>query len=144
MKAVRNLQMIVRGFSPKIRDQYSRSSPEEYQSGSQYFLSFSFLLVFWVLELGSEVAGQMDTAWNTSRNIVIFPIQITANFNADSCEAPILKEVDNDYHMVRFNGSFMKENVFRLPGGPESRVDAAWESLGIDCKHARSSLLKTY
>ncbi|KAH9215776.1 hypothetical protein DL95DRAFT_388397 [Leptodontidium sp. 2 PMI_412] len=46
--------------------------------------------------------------------------------------SPILKEVDNNYHMVRFNGSFMKENVFRLPGGPDSEVDAAWESLGID------------
>ncbi|CZT50263.1 uncharacterized protein RSE6_11209 [Rhynchosporium secalis] len=46
--------------------------------------------------------------------------------------SPILKEVDNNYHMVRFNGSFMKENDFRLIGGPDSKVDAAWESLGID------------
>ncbi|CZT11665.1 uncharacterized protein RAG0_15749 [Rhynchosporium agropyri] len=46
--------------------------------------------------------------------------------------SPILKEVDNNYHMVRFNGSFMKENDFRLVGGPDSKVDAAWESLGID------------
>ncbi|QSZ36262.1 hypothetical protein DSL72_007388 [Monilinia vaccinii-corymbosi] len=29
-----------------------------------------------------------------------------------------------------FNGSFMKENVFRLKAGPE--VDEAWASLGVD------------
>ncbi len=46
-------------------------------------------------------------------------------------EAPILKDVDNSYHSVRFNGSFMKENVFRQIAGPE--VDAAWESVGVNC-----------
>ncbi|KAI6712442.1 hypothetical protein JHW43_005069 [Diplocarpon mali] len=44
--------------------------------------------------------------------------------------SPILSEVDRSYHTVRFNGSFMKENVFRQGAGPE--VDAAWESLGIN------------
>jgi len=44
--------------------------------------------------------------------------------------SPILKEVDTSLHNVYFNGSFMKENAFRLNAGPE--VDAAWESLGID------------
>ncbi|KAI9049225.1 hypothetical protein LZ554_007072 [Drepanopeziza brunnea f. sp. 'monogermtubi'] len=44
--------------------------------------------------------------------------------------SPIISEVDNSYHSVRFNGSFMKENAFRLGAGPE--VDAAWESLGIN------------
>jgi hypothetical protein len=33
---------------------------------------------------------------------------------------------------VRFNGSFKKENVFRLEAGPE--VDAAWKAIGSDCK----------
>jgi hypothetical protein len=46
--------------------------------------------------------------------------------------APIQKEVDNAYHMVRYNGSFMHENVFRKEGGLE--VDEAWASLGIDCE----------
>lgn len=46
--------------------------------------------------------------------------------------SPVQVEVDNSYHMVRFNGSLMKENIFRGPAGPET--DAAWESLGVNCK----------
>jgi hypothetical protein len=46
--------------------------------------------------------------------------------------APILKEVDNSYHTVRFNGSLLKENVFRQEAGPE--VDAAWASIGVHCE----------
>jgi hypothetical protein len=45
--------------------------------------------------------------------------------------APILKEVDNSYHAVRFNGSLLKENIFRQEAGPE--VDAAWASIGVNC-----------
>jgi hypothetical protein len=46
--------------------------------------------------------------------------------------APILKDVDNSYHTVRFNGSLLKENVFRQEAGPE--VDAAWASIGVNCQ----------
>ena len=46
--------------------------------------------------------------------------------------SPILSEVDTSIHVVRFNGSLMKENVFRQVASPE--VDAAWESLGVNCK----------
>ena len=35
-----------------------------------------------------------------------------------------------------FNGSFMKENIYRQAGSPE--VDAAWQALGIDCKLLKS------
>ena len=35
------------------------------------------------------------------------------------------------YHEQPFNGSFLKENIFRKDPGPE--VDAAWASLGTDC-----------
>lgn len=45
--------------------------------------------------------------------------------------APVLKEVDTSLHTVTFNGSLLKDNVFRLRAGPE--VDAAWESLGVNC-----------
>jgi hypothetical protein len=45
--------------------------------------------------------------------------------------APILKEVNNSYHAVRFNGSLLKENIFRQEAGPE--VDAAWASIGVNC-----------
>lgn len=43
--------------------------------------------------------------------------------------SPLL-EVDNSYHSTYFNGSLMKQNVFRLPAGQE--VDEAWESLGVN------------
>ena len=44
----------------------------------------------------------------------------------------MLNEVDTSMRTVRFNGSFKKENVFRLEAGPE--VDAAWKAIGSDCK----------
>ncbi|KAN0103283.1 protein of unknown function (DUF3328) domain containing protein [Hyaloscypha variabilis] len=44
--------------------------------------------------------------------------------------SPILKEVDNSYHTVHFEGSFLHENIYRQTGSPE--VDAAWEALGIN------------
>ncbi|KAH7393363.1 hypothetical protein BKA64DRAFT_644116 [Cadophora sp. MPI-SDFR-AT-0126] len=65
-------------------------------------------------------------AWIGSRWTNVYCLEHVQKYS------PILNEVDNDYHMVRFNGSFMKESVFRLPGGPDSGVDAAWESLGVD------------
>jgi hypothetical protein len=45
--------------------------------------------------------------------------------------APIVKDVGVTYSPVRFQGSLLKSNVFRLDAGPE--VDAAWKSLGADC-----------
>lgn len=49
--------------------------------------------------------------------------------------APIQRDVNNNYHEVLFNGSFMKQNAFRLQAGPE--VDAAWDSLGINYRSIR-------
>jgi hypothetical protein len=46
--------------------------------------------------------------------------------------APVVRDVDMSYRMVRFNGSLLKENVFRQNAGPE--VDAAWTALGVDCE----------
>lgn len=40
--------------------------------------------------------------------------------------------MDTSLHTVVFNGSLLKENVFRQDAGPE--VDAAWASLGVGCK----------
>ncbi|KAL5118838.1 hypothetical protein ACEQ8H_003160 [Pleosporales sp. CAS-2024a] len=50
-------------------------------------------------------------------------------------QAPIIKDVGVNYSLVRFQGSLMKSNVFRLDAGPE--VDAAWKSLGADYNPAR-------
>lgn len=57
--------------------------------------------------------------------------------------APVVKEAGVTYSPVRFNGTFMREDVYRQPGSPE--VDAAWEALGVDCKKspARSVRLLT-
>lgn len=33
--------------------------------------------------------------------------------------------------VIKFNGSFIHENVFRGDAGPE--VDTAWEAVGFDC-----------
>ena len=52
--------------------------------------------------------------------------------------APLLKDVDISYQETRFNGSFMKQNVFRQEAGPD--VDAAWASLGVDCEAQHYSL----
>ncbi|KAF2443712.1 hypothetical protein P171DRAFT_455564 [Karstenula rhodostoma CBS 690.94] len=44
--------------------------------------------------------------------------------------SPLIKEVEPKWHDVRFNGTFLHENVYRQGAGPE--VDAAWEALGVD------------
>jgi hypothetical protein len=46
--------------------------------------------------------------------------------------APIIEDVAISYQKVWYNGSFLKANIFRQDAGPE--VDAAWKSLGADCK----------
>jgi hypothetical protein len=46
--------------------------------------------------------------------------------------APVLKHVKIRYEDKKFNGSFMDVDVFRQRGSPE--VDAAWESLGVNCE----------
>lgn len=45
--------------------------------------------------------------------------------------ATVMREVRIQYTLEGFNGSLLKENVFRQDAGPE--VDAAWESLGVNC-----------
>ena len=52
--------------------------------------------------------------------------------------SPVTKDVPIEYSEQRFNGSLLKQNIFRQYASPE--VDAAWESLGVNCKterHAR-------
>ncbi|KAF2006138.1 hypothetical protein P154DRAFT_422717 [Amniculicola lignicola CBS 123094] len=44
--------------------------------------------------------------------------------------SPVVRDVEPDWHTVQFNGSFLKQNIYRQPAGPE--VDAAWSALGID------------
>ncbi|THC88338.1 hypothetical protein EYZ11_012217 [Aspergillus tanneri] len=46
-----------------------------------------------------------------------------------------MKDQDITYHIQQFNGSFLKENIFRGNASPE--VDAAWESLGVEYRPLR-------
>jgi hypothetical protein len=48
--------------------------------------------------------------------------------------SPVTHDLDIQYHVQHFNGSLLKENVYRQPASPE--VDAAWEALGVNCKHS--------
>lgn len=59
-------------------------------------------------------------------------LQVDQDSSAEDRAAPITRDLDIAYHDVRFNGSLLKENVFRHPAGKE--VDAAWASLGVHCK----------
>ncbi len=49
--------------------------------------------------------------------------------------APLTKDIGLNYETVVFNGSLLKENVFRQDAGTE--VDAAWVSLGVDCEYSQ-------
>ncbi|ODA76826.1 hypothetical protein RJ55_07342 [Drechmeria coniospora] len=44
--------------------------------------------------------------------------------------SPLLKDVPIRYEAQLFNGSFMKENIYRQVGSPE--VDKAWDDLGVN------------
>jgi hypothetical protein len=46
--------------------------------------------------------------------------------------APLLDNMDVSYHVEKFDGRFVNENIYRQVGSPE--VDAAWEALGVGCK----------
>jgi hypothetical protein len=46
--------------------------------------------------------------------------------------ALVTSNVDITFQPQRFNGSLLKENIYRQDASPE--VDAAWEALGANCK----------
>ncbi|KAF8865817.1 hypothetical protein BDZ45DRAFT_375658 [Acephala macrosclerotiorum] len=91
----------------------------------------------WIFIVGSPIISLLLIgfgAWLGSHS--------TYNFNAKCLEhaqkwSPIQRDVNNNYHEVLFNGSFMKQNAFRLEASPE--VDAAWDSLGINYRSIRIS-----
>lgn len=60
-------------------------------------------------------------------------------FDQTSMPSPLTRDLDITYHIQQFNGSLMKENVYRQPGSPE--VDAAWEALGVNCMVQNKTLL---
>lgn len=68
--------------------------------------------------------------------IVAF-VAVVTSFGSSSCAkpnsqpSPVTQDLILDYHEQWFNGSLLKENVYRLPASPE--VDVAWEALGVNC-----------
>ncbi|RII24742.1 hypothetical protein CUC08_Gglean011754 [Alternaria sp. MG1] len=44
--------------------------------------------------------------------------------------SPVVRDVQPNWHTQLFNGSFLHQNAFRQPAGPE--VDAAWDALGVN------------
>lgn len=53
-------------------------------------------------------------------------------FKHTSKTSPIQNVIEVSWHEVEFNGSLLKENVYRQDAGPE--VDSAWEKLGVNCE----------
>lgn len=53
-------------------------------------------------------------------------------FKHTSKSSPLQDDIEVSWHEVVFNGSLLKENVYRQDAGPE--VDSAWEELGINCE----------
>ena len=51
--------------------------------------------------------------------------------------APVANAVEIKYKMVRYNGSFLHETIYRRDASPE--VDLAWEALGVDYRPLRVS-----
>ncbi|OJK01993.1 hypothetical protein ASPACDRAFT_114478 [Aspergillus aculeatus ATCC 16872] len=49
--------------------------------------------------------------------------------------SPVIGQVGLRYHQQPFNGSLLKQNIFRQDASPE--VDAAWESLGANFRAIR-------
>ncbi|KEF63821.1 uncharacterized protein A1O9_01799 [Exophiala aquamarina CBS 119918] len=47
-----------------------------------------------------------------------------------SQNTPLLNQIDLSYNVIRFDGSFLKENIYRQQGRPD--VDEAWEALGVN------------
>ena len=109
---------------------------EDYRGVVSYHYSLRSLVLHFWLGYGSVAIGLSTPrlfVLNTRRNTVsVHPRTRAWDMVLKSSLAPILKDKDISYTRVRFNGSLMKENVFRQTGSPA--VDEAWSSLGVDCK----------
>lgn len=46
--------------------------------------------------------------------------------------SPVTRDLDLSFHETRFDGAFMKENVYRRKANNET--DAAWAALGVNCE----------
>ncbi|KAE9983569.1 hypothetical protein EG327_005449 [Venturia inaequalis] len=58
---------------------------------------------------------------------------IAACLQQSSQPSPVLRDLEITYHEQRFNGSLLKETIYRQDASPE--VDAAWEELGANYRY---------
>ncbi|PKY02318.1 hypothetical protein P168DRAFT_257591 [Aspergillus campestris IBT 28561] len=56
--------------------------------------------------------------------------------------SPLVKTIGIKYHDQTFNGSFLKENIFRQEASPA--VDAAWDSIGVNYRGIRISVQEAF
>lgn len=64
--------------------------------------------------------------------VVLWSYSFAACTQAVPQESPLMRDLEILYQERRFNGSLLKENIYRQTASPT--VDAAWEALGVNCK----------
>ncbi|TVY34181.1 Oxidase [Lachnellula subtilissima] len=110
-------------LSKESQDPNSSFRPSSARSRNQILVQvfLTLLLSTFTFALGSWLGRYMYKSCNPNGRDYLEHVQQYS---------PILKDVDTSMRYVTFNGSFMKENVFRQDAGPE--VDSAWESIGVN------------
>jgi hypothetical protein len=91
-------------------------------------IALAGICLFW---FGVVVGGAATMAW-TIRN------GSASNYMAKvEQRSPLIPDVTLAFHEQQFNGSLLKENIYRQNASEE--VDEAWQALGIDCRTAQAS-----
>jgi len=83
------------------------------------------------LFLGVAVGVAVTMAWTTTDGS-------TSNYMAKvEQKSPLIPDVPLAFQEQQFNGSLLKENIYRQNASEE--VDEAWQALGIDCRTVQAS-----
>lgn len=83
------------------------------------------------LFLGIAVGVAVTMAWTTTDGS-------TSNYMAKvEQKSPLIPDVPLAFQEQQFNGSLLKENIYRQNASEE--VDEAWQALGIDCRTVQAS-----
>ncbi|TAQ86572.1 hypothetical protein B7494_g5107 [Chlorociboria aeruginascens] len=78
--------------------------------------------------IGSQYNSTTTTL--TSTSAVVEQSSPYSAINQISNYSPLLEDINITYTMQRFNGSLLKETIYRQ--GPSEEVDAAWDKLGVN------------
>ena len=130
---------------PLLRDSESQDSPRI--RNSQKRLPFRCSVYLWtVVATGAFIGGLLtglEFPWDRDMFCARRVTQGCECFDTGpsrqslTIAAPLLEDVSISYKTIRFNGTFLNENVYRQSASPE--VDAAWEALGANCEDSSSS-----